>query len=210
MNTQTENPAKVIPYIIAALIIMAALLFATTARSQTNQTFGSVSNVLTGLGVGPQTAQGVSTTLGWLVDTTPYITNGNIMVEVGALKLGSHWGGLMDVQLPVNTNSWQITYGVAAAYLNRTIYTGALNVSLGTTVNVPVLSSLVGPFYAYAESGPGWNFQKNQMVAQSFVGVKYYHPFTSTFGLGASYGYGTITDVSGGIQSFTGLFTLKL
>ena len=202
-----------IRYLISLIAMAIALLFAKAAHGQTNQTstnaFSQTTNVLSGLGVSPGTLQGVSTTLGFFVDAAPYITNGDCLIEIGALKHGSHYGGLIDVQLPVNTNSWQMTYGVSGAFLDHQLYSGALNVGLGTTINIPVLNRFTGPFYAYVESGPGWNFQKSQLVVQSFAGVKYQHQFSQKWGFVGSYGYGKISDVDGNVQVFTAGATFK-
>jgi len=121
--------------LIIALTIAASLAF--HAASQTNNIANTSSNAAVAIGLSTNTAAGVSATLNYFVDAAPYFTNGNVMVEVGALKVGSKYGEFIDLQLPVDTNSWQITYGVSAAYVDHQLYSGALNVTLGTTVNVP-------------------------------------------------------------------------
>lgn len=184
---------------LLTLIPILALCFSAVAQTNT-QPFNTLTNVL---------PSSVTTTLGFLYDATPYITNGDSLWEAGALKSGSHYGGFLDVQFPVSTNSWQASYGVALAYVDHSFYSGALNVSLGTTVNVPGISKITGPFFAYVESGPGYNFRAHQFVVQSFAGIKWIHSFSPKWSVGASYGYGIISDVAPKQQEFGLSFTYK-
>jgi len=71
------------------------------------------------------------------------------------------------------------------------------------------VSKLLGPFYAYAESGPGWNFHSGQAVAQYFAGVKYAHAFGSSWSAGFSYGIGGISDITGKVQEASIFATFK-
>lgn len=177
---------------------------------QTNLPAVQATNILSHLGVSSNIVTAVSTTLGYLVDEIPYIQNGDYLVEMGGLKHGSHWGGLLDFQVPINTNSWQFTYGFALAYIDGHAYSGAFNISLGKTITPPLIGNWTGPFYTYAESGPGYNFEKNQMVVQSFIGVKYQRTINESWNFIASYGYGNISDISGNLQAITLGFTYKL
>jgi hypothetical protein len=193
------------------IAVISLLALGVTARAQTNAAspFTNVTSVVSSI-AGTNTAAVVGFVVNELVDAQPYFTNGNVLAEAGALKLGSHYGGFMDVQFPVSTNNWQITCGVAAGAINGQLYTGSFNLTLGTTVNLPLIGQYTGPLYAFASSGPGWNFHNHGIVAESFVGVKYYHSWTATFGTGGSYGIGTISDIKGNIQEFSLMAGFKL
>lgn len=194
------------------VISILVLCFSLTAGAQTNAptVFSGVSNVLSAVGVPEGISGGAADTLGYLIDATPYIANGDFLFEAGALKNGTNWGMMFDVQLPINTNNWQLTYGICAAYLNKQFYSAALNVKVGTTVNVPYLSKFTGPFYVHAESGPGVNMRTGAGVVQSFIGIEYAHLFSKTISAGVSVNDGIISSVPGQVQAYTGFLTCHL
>lgn len=197
------------------LLTLAIALCCLVGRAQTNvpvfissNPLQSTTNLLAASGVSSNTIAGIAVVGKMLLDTTPYVTNGNVLLEGGALKMGSKYGGFLDIQFPVNTNSWQMTYGTAIGYISNRVYSATLNVTLGTQVSVPGATNLpfigkyVQPLYAYAESGPGYNFASHQVIAQYFAGVKYIQPISMKFNLGVSYGIGGISDISQKLQEF--------
>lgn len=198
------------PLALCAALALAGLL---AANAQTNTTgtnsLAGITNTLSNLGLGSNVVNGVGFVANSLLDAQPYVKNGGILFEAGALKIGSSYGAYADIQLPLNTNSWQITYGTVFGYISNRLYSATLNVTLGTQVsipgatNLPVVGKYVQPLYAFAESGPGYNFQAHQVVAQYFAGVKYLQPVGTNWGIGASYALGGISDLSNKVQEFS-------
>lgn len=178
------------------------------AMAQTNASLGSLTNALAAGGVSSNTVSAIGAVANSLFDAEPYVKNGGILFEAGALKLGSSWGAFADIQLPINTNSWQLTYGTCIGYISNRVYSATLNVTIGTQVsipgatNLPFIGKYIQPVYAFAESGPGYNFQAHQVVAQYMGGFKYAQPI-GDYTVGVSYALGGISDLGNKLQEFS-------
>lgn len=135
------------------LTIIAALASALTCGAQTN-TVPPTSLLPGGL------SQLVGDVGNFFTDAKPYFTNGVVRPGLAGIYLNKKYGGLLDVQIPVNS---QITMGFAGAYYNNTFYDASFSTTLGTTWNVP----LIGHVYSSIGSGPGWDFKKHQAIAHS-------------------------------------------
>lgn len=197
--------------ILASLLALSAA-FAVQGQSNpvpaTNAPQQSLTNALATAGISSNALATVNAIANALIDTEPYIHNGGMLVEAGALKIGSSYGGFVDVQFPVNTNSWQATFGTVIGYISNQVYSATLNVTLGTTVNIPAVTNLpvvgtyIQPVYAFAESGPDYNFTRHQVGAQYMIGFKYLQPI-GNWGLGVSYALGGESGLGSKTQEFS-------
>lgn len=191
------------------MVILASAVLCANSQTNAASPLSSLTNGLASLGAGSNTTATVAIVGSMLLDAQPYFAGKDFSFEVGALKYGSSYGGFFDIQMPVSTNSWQITYGVAMGVISNKIDTATLNVQLGTTVNIPVISPILGPFYMFAESGPGYNLNEHQVIAQYMAGIKYAHALPTNWSviggdiIGASYGIGGISDISPKVQEFS-------
>lgn len=127
-------------------------------------------------------------------DASFFGSNTVLTIDIGAIYSDRHVGELLDVHtpLPLGTNG-QVSVGVSALYIDKTLFSGTLNIKAGTTLAVPV----VGNVYAWAEAGPGYDFHTHEAITQAFAGFTKGWDISGGFWLYVSVFSGDISDRAG-------------
>lgn len=122
-------------------------------------------------------------------------TNVNWGVTAGGLYSDKQWGGFVDAQYTLVSNTVSTSVGFVGCYIPQahTFYDGSFSCRLSSTVNVPV----IGALGIYAESGPGYDFSTHQVVVQSFTGIDKDILISNKYHLILGGGTGNISDRSG-------------
>lgn len=161
------------------LLVLIFLALSLTAKAQTNSFLGDLGQLGTDA-------------WNFFQDAQPYFTNQTLRLESGPLYNNGHWGGTVNLLVPV-TSGGQVAIGFGGAYLNGSWYDASLGVNLGTTWKVPVL----GYVYSWVETGPAYNFRQKHALAQNFVGATKKWDLYKGIGISLSGMVGNISDLSG-------------
>jgi hypothetical protein len=188
-------------------LLIAAILSASFAcLAQTNKPApppAEATNVTQLLGLPASWASVGSLVESTFVDAEPYISNGIVTVEAGALydsaAVKGRYGGFLDATVPM---SQQSSIGIGAEYLNHKIIAGQVAVTLGTTTTLPV----IGQVYAAVSTGPSVGFNGAGIGAYNFASARKKWQLSKSWTLTVGAGTGDVSQIPG--EQFAGGFSL--
>lgn len=124
-----------------------------------------------------------------LVDDAPYITNGNVSVDLAALYNSSnpkgtgHLGIFGDIVFPV---AKQGAIGIGGGEMARHSFISPVTITLGTTfTNLP---AVLGNWYGYIGDGPLYDFTGKQVGNWACTGLFHNWKVSTKVNLGVKFG----------------------
>jgi len=165
-----QNTGATMTKVVGLVLLTIGLSAGYSAKAQsTNSTNGQTviaampaTNLLGLLGM-PSLGAGWSAFAQGFVDDIPYVSNSIVSFDTGVLynKSDTHGkvGAYAAITVPI---SQQADVGLGGFYQNRQFGNAEVNLTLGTTVSnlFGVGKYIIGPVFAFASSGPDYDFAK--------------------------------------------------